>query len=144
MYKPRFSIGQFNGDWDEKVSERAIHHLLNALIEINLDYLRENPAAPKLYESGIYYRRVIEDHNGDDDWADIPSCFTNGYGDCEDLVAWRVAELRMQGIHAVPGVRLAKNDDARLYHVFVLLPDGSVEDPSAYVDLFGYFARGAA
>lgn len=141
MYTPCFAIGQFNGPWDRRISDKAIAHLLEALVQINMDYLRENPGCPDLNDAGIYYRRVIPPGQQDDYWADIPTCLTLGYADCEDFVAWRVAELRMKGIDARCGAQWHEKE--RLYHIFVVLPDGKTEDPSRTYDDRGYFAVGA-
>jgi hypothetical protein len=151
MYRPRFSIGQFNGQWDRHISDKAMRHLLECLVKLDVDYLHENPEAPLLYDATdrdgfrIYYRRVIEQCQEDDDWADIPTCLTLGYADCEDLVCWRVAELRVRfGIAA--DVDFKRTEDPNtgdwLYHIFVRYPDGKTEDPSDIVDEFGFFKRG--
>ena len=51
--------------------------------------------------------------------------------DAEDLVAWRIAELRVQGIDAKMIIRETRlPNGVTLYHPFVGLPDGRVEDPS--------------
>ena len=63
MYRPRFAIGQFNGPWDRELSDRAMSRLLETLVGINEDYLSVYPECPLLYESGVYYKRVI-DHDG--------------------------------------------------------------------------------
>lgn len=51
----------------------------------------------------------------------------DGYGDCEDLAAARVAELRVKaGIKAVPWLK----KKGKIWHVLVRYPDGTLEDPS--------------
>ena len=55
-----------------------------------------------------------------------------GFGDCKDLACFRAAELVVkEGIDARPFVkrRFYPNGFA-LYHVVVIKPDGSEEDPS--------------
>lgn len=142
MYCPRFSIGQFNGRFDRALSDRAMLHLLELLISINIDYLRANPDLPPLYETTIYYDRVIPVGREDDDWADIPTCITNGYADCEDAACWRIAELRLWGFHAEPIlIREDYDDGGWLYHIRVKGPNGE-EDPSEVIDHKGNFRRG--
>jgi hypothetical protein len=53
------------------------------------------------------------------------------WGDCDDLVAYRVAELRFRGEKAVP--RIVWRKDTHLYHAQVRRGDGSIEDPSMHM-----------
>lgn len=78
-----------------------------------------------LYQSGVRYRR---EDPGREDWQTAAQTFALGYGDCEDLVIWRVAELRDAGIDAWPIVLPIRR---RLWHVVVEHADGYHEDPSA-------------
>lgn len=144
MFYFRFASGQFNGPYDRHLSDRVMMHLLNALVAMNEDYLVENPKAPLLYESGVYYRRKIPKGQVDDDWNDASVCLTLGYGDCEDLACWRVAELRIRfGVSdAMPHIiRRDYDDGGWLYHIQVTAR-GEIEDPSEKVDYQGNFAKG--
>lgn len=62
-----------------------------------------------------------------------------GWGDCDDLVAYRIGELRAKGIDATAKVYIREhrlqNRIVNLYHVEVRLPDGSVEDPARYLGM---------
>lgn len=49
---------------------------------------------PPLYHSGIYYK---EEAPGHEDWLDAPAVLRQGFADCEDLAAYRCAELRVAG-----------------------------------------------
>lgn len=51
---------------------------------------------------------------------------------CEDLACWRAAELTVRGgVKATPTFRFKpRANGSMLYHIVVLLPDGSIEDPS--------------
>jgi hypothetical protein len=83
-----------------------------------------------LYESGVVYRR---EPNGQEDWQTARDTLIAGSGDCEDLVIWRVAELREQGQAARAAVLpLAR----RLWHVVVEHADGWYEDPSAVLGMY--------
>ena len=81
--------------------------------------------APLLYASGVVYREP-----GKRKWHNVADLLDLGYGDCKDLVAARVAELRYhEGELARPRVYLTRRDNR--YHVVVVRGDGTVEDPSA-------------
>lgn len=101
--------------------------LLEALIAANVAYLRARHVK-RLYESGIVYR---EEAPHMDEWQDIPETLARGFGDCEDLACWRIAELRVRDDeHALPYLGRADREDHVLYHVKVRRVDGSLEDPS--------------
>lgn len=54
---------------------------------------------PPLYVSGVRYK---EDPPGKEDWRDCYQVLVRGLGDCDQLVAYRVGELRAAGIPAEP------------------------------------------
>lgn len=81
---------------------------------------------PLLYQSGVRYR-LEPGHGGGTDYFDLPpSVLRRGWGDCDDLVIWRVGELRALG---VPATVRAEWVDRRV-HVKVRWPNGAEEDPS--------------
>lgn len=136
MYHPTFAIAFFNGKYDYQYSARTIYHLVWALVEINMDQLsiETDPPIPPLYDSGVKYENVRHDENGnevDDFWQDIFTSYARKAADCEDLVAWRIAELRMRGIDAKPYITqyLLPNGDQK-FHIRVVWPNGFIEDPS--------------
>src|SRR5207253_2718416 len=47
---------------------------------------------PPIYEADVQYRRETEDT-----WRHALDVFRSHWGDCEDLAAWRAAELRVSG-----------------------------------------------
>jgi hypothetical protein len=115
-------------------SEHSLYVMLSALCALNCEYLRTTPRVPRLYESGTLYRRETASsrraHGNPsdcDEWLTIPEIRSVGAGDCEDLAAWRVAELRHDGIAARPQLREVRPGH---WHVTVLYPDGTGEDPS--------------
>jgi hypothetical protein len=126
----RFLLSLFEGEADRERSETSLKVLLSALVNINLGWL-EGYHVPYLYDSGIRYQQEAP---GQEDWQDIPTCLALGYGDCEDLACYRVAELRYHGINATPMLRhrvqRIRGQDIHVYHVLVAHPDGSIEDPS--------------
>lgn len=104
--------------------------LLSSLVALDEIALRANPRLPRLYDSGVRYRAEAP---GAERWRDIPTILaqTPLVADCEDLSAWRVAELRREGIKAVPGIMTRDYPGGvRLAHIFVRLPGGGIEDPS--------------
>ena len=66
--------------------------LLQCLAQIWALGLRESPLPP-LYQSGVRYQPEPNTGSGIEDWACPWDCIERGWGDCDDLVGWRVAEL---------------------------------------------------
>lgn len=81
---PRLTAGQ---------RRAVIQSLLEALCTVNTAYLLLFPGTPWLYDSGIRY---VEEPPDRDDWQDIEETLHRHEADCEDLAAWRVAELRVR------------------------------------------------
>lgn len=105
------------------------------LIEIDVSFLESNPKTPLIYQSGVRYRF---EPGEPDPWQDIPSTLAKGWGDCEDLACWRVAELRHKAkIDARPMLRWRKEGERNIYHALVRLPDGRTEDPSVALGMHG-------
>jgi hypothetical protein len=100
-----------------------------ASMVVDMAMLREGRYAP-LYESGIRYRneRRGPPAPGVERFQLASSLYAVRHGDCDDLAPLRAAELQLQGVNAIPYVIRAPGIG---YHVVTLLPDGSVEDPSA-------------
>lgn len=92
--------------------------------------LRANPQR-QLYQSGVKYRR---ESVGNEIWQLPSETAKVGYGDCEDLAAWRAAELRLAGESASCYVKQVK---PRLFHVVVRRANGVLEDPSAKLGMRG-------
>ena len=92
--------------------------------------LRRN-AAPALYDSGVRYRRErpMSEH-----WQLPSQALVSGYADCEDLSAWRAAELKNAGENAEIVLIRAK---PRLWHVAVRRESGAIEDPSRLLGMKG-------
>jgi hypothetical protein len=103
------------GDEADRVrSEQSLLLLMEAMCAIDLLHLRQRHY-PKLYESGVVYRR----EDGTENWLDIPSVIKAGWGDCEDLVFWRVAELRKDGVKAAPFAKWRRLNGVYKYHALV-------------------------
>lgn len=82
------------------------------------------PKIPTLYTSTIRYKN---EPAGREIWQSAYETARLGRGDCEDLVAYRLAELWRDGIRARAKVLTIS---PMLRHVVVLHRDGSIEDPS--------------
>lgn len=86
------------------------------------DSRRRGRRVPPLYRSGVRYRRQPPER-----FLTWPRVLARGYGDCDQLAAWRAAELQEMGIAARAVPRRVR---AGLMHVVVVWPNGRVEDPS--------------
>ncbi len=81
---------------------------------------------------------TLESMGGGERFRDIPRIIENGGGDCDNVAAWRVAELNELGIAAQPYITSRQRaDGGTTYHVIVLWPDGSAEDPSLLLGMGG-------
>jgi hypothetical protein len=85
---------------------------------------------PKLYAAGVEYRE--EPNRGRwEEFADPYTVRARGWGDCDDLAIYRIAELLASGERASCITR-RKIGTLRM-HVLVRRGNGSDEDPSALV-----------
>lgn len=112
---------------------RAIQWALDRLFTHNLALLLspQGRRIPPLHRSGVRYARepwtgVMEE------FAAIPIVLARQWGDCDDLSAWRAAELTAQGIPARAVVIEApgSKQGARRWHCVTARCDGFIEDPS--------------
>lgn len=113
-----------------KILALVIREAIEAVVLANQLYLRLHQV-PSIYESGIRYE---EEPAGQpyEDFAAVPVILARGWGDCDDLVSWRIAELRNSGENAKVRLKWAYDPirGARMYHVLVRRANGQVEDPS--------------
>lgn len=126
-----------------KLLALVVREALEALVMANRLYLRTHHVPP-LYESGVRYE---EEPAGQpyESFDAIPVVLARGSGDCDDVVSWRIAELRNAGENAK--VRLKWQYDAargaRMYHVLVRRANGQVEDPSLRLGMGNHAAARA-
>jgi hypothetical protein len=116
---------------------------------------RSGTILPPLYAAGVVYE---EEAPGREDWLDAPAVLRAGAADCEDLAAWRTAELRVAGYDAEPVIKwqwLPRDVMIRqgypaaklpgkgvwLVHCCVRWPDGTIEDPSKILGMGGNFTE---
>lgn len=108
----------------------TIEAAARGLVEVNRLLLRRarqrGRPIPALYKAGVRYRR---EPTGQESWDTIDRVLARGYGDCEDLAAWRAAELVESG--GDPGARVAIiRTGPKTMHAVVRRSNGSTEDPS--------------
>lgn len=103
---------------DNRARERCIEYALNASAQIQQEFLIANPRTPPILKSGIRYR---DDTNPlRDDWKTVPEILANRGGDCDDIIPWRLAELRLQGIPARPMARIQQRSDGLIvFHALI-------------------------
>ena len=122
-------IQMLNGA-DVRVQADVFAAFVETLVEVNRIVLRASGAvaapATSLYASGVRFQE-------DARWQDVTSMRSTGYGDCKDLVAWRLAELRGQGVDARLHVIFSKAGGTDVFHMVVLHPGGQLEDVAAIV-----------
>ena len=155
-YRVTFVTDLFQGPHELALSHKVLQLMLDCLYEINCAWLKDHPEAPGIYDGGIveknpgrYVSDVARSHTGmkrsqlttlhyeeeplgQEDWKDIPTIIKDGFADCEDLACWRAAELTVRyGVPARPTFTWkVRPNGAYLYHIKVLYPDGTIEDPS--------------
>ena len=99
------------------------------------EYLASSKA-PKAVQNAL--KTVSQMCGGGEHFRDIPRIIENGGGDCDNVAAWRTAELRHLGVAAKPYITWRQRPDGGMtYHVIVLWPDGSSEDPSLLLGMGG-------
>lgn len=131
-YNVTFELGAFNDVTSGELLKSYLEILVNTLFELNVRYLREHPETPLLYRSGVFY---LEEPKQKEYWRDIPMVLLYGEGDCEDLAAWRAAELVVRNnINARPYVTYEDTPNEILFHVAVMTPQG-IEDPSSILGM---------
>lgn len=101
-------------------SPSEVEGALEGLVRANVAQMKAR-RVPVLYQSRVRYRPERSER-----WRTAAEVASSGYGDCEDLAAYRAAELRRQGVPAV--VRI-KQTGRKRWHAIVESPRGT-EDPS--------------
>jgi hypothetical protein len=127
------TVPLFTDELNREASEQIILRILEGYCRANQIILRYHPEIPPLYRSGVFYAEP-----GKPEWQDILTTIRRGKGDCKDLGAWRVAELRQVcHIMAMPHVTWKRVPGSTDYsfHVLVRFPNGRLEDPSRYLGM---------
>ncbi len=114
---------------DIPANREAIESAVEGLTALNYDMMRQAGVAgggfPALYDSGVVYRR---EKRGQEDWQPATRLLGAGQGDCEDLAAYRAAELRVDGEPATVAIKPTRG--GTMYHAVVRRASGAIEDPS--------------
>jgi hypothetical protein len=111
----------------------ALEAVAEGLVRLNEWYFttaaERGVPVPILYRSGVVYRREAP---GEEVWesaADVLGVMSDRAGDCEDLAAWRAAELRVFGGDPDAFVKIIRTRRGS-FHAVVQRGDGVIEDPS--------------
>lgn len=110
----------------------AIEAVAEGLVRLNVALMRfgdeRGVELPPLYDSGIVYRREPRGREWWETADDVAALATKRSGDCEDLAAYRAAELRYWDgeLARVVIIRTRR----RTFHAIVEREDGTLEDPS--------------
>jgi hypothetical protein len=120
---------------NEAVAHEVLNSMLECLVQMNVAIMRAQ-RFPPLYTTHVRYR---QEPLGQENWRDAAIVLRDGFGDCEDLAAYRVAELRvLHKVHARCVFRwrtfmIDGKTRVKLYHILVGVPhEGKmlIEDPS--------------
>lgn len=117
------------------VGRGEVEAAAEGLTLVNVDQMRRR-VFPPLYSSGIRYK--VE---RGEQWQPAAALLANRSGDCEDLSAYRAAELRVSGVDPDARVTIYKSRP-RVYHAVVRRGDGSLEDPSLRLGMKPHGAAG--
>lgn len=102
---------------------REIEAALEGLVRVNVQQMKRMVRVPSLREAGVRYQRERAEH-----WQTARELLRTRRGDCEDLVAYLVAQWRKNGdTGARPRVLRTQ---PRVWHVVAVTGRGRVIDPS--------------
>lgn len=140
--------------WKSQVLGLVIENILNAQIANNVLYLRLNKNVPPLYRSKVRYENEPQwtfQGKPIEEFALIPIVLGRGWGDCDDLGPWRVAELRCSGEKAAIRIQWQRprlpggGKGRKYYHIVVrradkagrlIMTPAGIEDPSAKLGMY--------
>lgn len=113
----------------------ALVDALCVLAFANLLWLRakhgDGQGAPPVYQSGVVFRAEPQEGTGVELYQTIPEVLAQGWGDCDDLTGWRVAELWYAGeLTAQPALVQLR---PYAWHAVVTRANGQTEDVAALV-----------
>lgn len=118
-------------DIPDRLGAAALDAALEGLVEVGVAELSDPRISgadewPTLYTSGVRYNRERDS----EDWNPPSNVLALGWGDCEDLAAWRTAELRVTGEDPTARAVVIRSGP-RTWHAVVAREDGTrIEDPS--------------
>lgn len=100
---------------------------------VNTVLMRRDPSLPPLYASGVKWE-VRRGDPSETKWRTPQEIVTSGWGDCQELSAYRAAELRVTGVDPAAHVRVYPTE-RNTYHAVVARGNGLVEDPSVVLGM---------
>jgi len=107
---------------------RPFQLALNASIQCAAELMRQSPLPP-LYTTQIRFAPEPWEGSGVEEFADPWTVYARGWGDCDDLVIYRAAELVAAGFPA--HARILRDVATNRYHSQVARDfDNRWEDPS--------------
>jgi hypothetical protein len=111
----------------------AIEAVAEGLVLLNMalmEYADERGVElPPLYETNVRYQREPRGREWWESAVDVLGVVADRSGDCEDLAAFRAAELRYYEGEDAARVRIVRTRRGS-FHAVVERADGSIEDPS--------------
>jgi len=112
-------------------SPSQIRAAVLGLAAVSLAQMRERPL-PRLYASGVRY---VREPGTRERWQTARETLERRGGDCEDLAAYRVAELHYLG--ELGATIVVRRINPTLMHIVVRRANGYIEDPSAQLGMTG-------
>lgn len=160
--KPLFHLTLPDPDINEAAHFAPLLIVLNVMCDVNQWHIErdirrgikgQEMKIPPLYASLVVYK---EDDPGHEDWRDLFFQLKRRRGDCDNLVGWRVGELRAIGVWAEPVIKwqwvprevmmaqgypgdMLPGGGVWLVHCEVKHPDGRIEDPSKILGMGGEY-----
>lgn len=107
----------------------ALEHALEGLVALDAFIIRDKQLPP-LMQTGARYRPEKGEL-----WRNCLQVIKDGWGDCEDLSAYRAAELRVY--NSEPARLILIKTGPRLLHAVVQRANGEIEDPSKLLGMKG-------
>ena len=119
---------------------------LEGLTRLNVQILKTAKAAgrpvPAMYAAGVRWQPDSEKGRPSETWDTIDVVRRRGFGDCEDLAAWRAAELRFSGRDSgARAVVRRSNSPGVAWHCIVQLSNGKTLDPSIKLGMLDWHKR---
>lgn len=94
----------------------AARELLLGAAHVNTMLLKAFPNIPPLLESGVRWNGEPWAGRGTEEIAPTDLVIRRGWGDCDDLIPWRVAELWMAG-ESDADIRVHWRPNRRVFHI---------------------------
>ncbi len=135
---PRVSAEPFSFTYQiPRLSAPYLDVMLESLTRVNQIWLPSVAPKPIWLYSLYPYVHYEEDRPGVEKFSPASVVLPRGWGDCEDVAAWRAAELRVY--YGEPATAFARLMREGLYHALVRRADGSEEDPSKILGMAKWF-----